>query len=466
MSGFTSYMNTLPVTVETVMISVVENFVVDAVGADVVEPDNSIAKCLDDFLGVIQNSVVTFPSVKFGVVLPLGRPGVKWYQERLDNITETISDGIKKMIAGKKVNNVASIECVAEGCQQFEADGIHLTKASAKIFFEVILKSAEIFFTSEMVDLTEAGEISDVDGDQDGGRIGLLEDRLKRLESAMRFQSDKNVGNDLMFARLREETDATTNKAKEDRLVINGLKSAAPLPTDQRLRIEALKTLASKIFEILIPGFSGKIVYLSQGKQQGQPIPMIEVKMDKPEQALALRKAYAEKKKNRSLGSDLELLFISNCVSLATRVRIDIMKAVAKKLTNKVDLAYVAGFTSRPMLHIRKAGPPSASAKPLKSFSFIDTITKFGNNLTVEELESAYGRAGRSFNGQLQQVFVVLNEHDSESLQSVSRPSDPGASGRGGRAGASGVGGSGPHSDKSRGKKRSGSEIASNASKK
>jgi hypothetical protein len=133
MSGFTSYMNTLPVTVETVMISVVENFVVDAVGADVVEPDNSIAKCLDDFLGVIQNSVVTFPSVKFGVVLPLGRPGVKWYQERLDNITESISDGIKKMIAGKKVNNVASIECVAEGCQQFKADGIHLTKASANL---------------------------------------------------------------------------------------------------------------------------------------------------------------------------------------------------------------------------------------------------------------------------------------------------------------------------------------------
>jgi hypothetical protein len=251
----------------------------------------------------------------------------------------------------------------------------------------------------------------------------------------MRFQSDKNIGNDLMFARLREETDATTNKAKEDRLVINGLKSAAPLPSDPRLRIEALKTLASKIFKILIPGFNGKIIYLSQGKQQGQPIPMIEIKMDKPEQALALRKAYAEKKKNKSLGSDLELLFISNCV------RIDIMKAVAKKLTNNVDLAYVAGFTSCPMLHIRKAGPPSAGAKPLKSFSFIDTITKFVNNLTVEELESAYGRAGRSFNGQLQQVFVVLNEHDSESLQSVSRPSDPGASGRGGRAGASGVGG-------------------------
>jgi hypothetical protein len=62
------------------------------------------------------------------------------------------------------------------------------------------------------------------------------------------------------------------------------------------------------------------------------------------------------------------------------------MKAVARRLTNKDDVAYVAGFTSRPMLHIQKAGPPSASAKPFNLFSFINTITKFGNNLTIEEL--------------------------------------------------------------------------------
>jgi hypothetical protein len=353
----------LPSSTETVLISVIKNFVVDAVGADVVEPDNLIKKCLDDYLEIIKKSSVSLPKVKFGIVLPLGRPGVLWYQERLDSIMKDITDGIKRMISDKTVNNVAAIETAPEGCQQFEDDLIHLTKPAAKIFLEVILNSAEKFYNSAMVDLTEPGEIN-----EDEDRIKSLEARLQKLESAMRYQSDKNTGNDLMFARLREETDATTNKDKEDRLVINGLKSAIPLPTEQRLKIEALKMMATKIFQSLIPGFDGKIVYLSQGKQQGQPIPMIEIKMDKPEQALALRKAYAEKKKNKTLGKDLETLFISNCVSLATRVRIDIMKAVARRLMNRDDLAYVAGFTSRPMLHIRKAGPPSASAKPLKSF--------------------------------------------------------------------------------------------------
>jgi hypothetical protein len=34
-----------------------------------------------------------------------------------------------------------------------------------------------------------------------------------------------------MFACIREEVDSTSNKSKEDRVVINGLKSATPLPT-------------------------------------------------------------------------------------------------------------------------------------------------------------------------------------------------------------------------------------------
>jgi hypothetical protein len=125
-----------------------------------------------------------------------------------------------------------------------------------------------------------------------------VEARLSKLKNIMGFQLDKNVGNDLMFARLREETDANSNKVKEDRLVMNALKSITPLPDDPRLRIEALKDIAMKIFQQLIPGFDGRIIYLTTGKQQGQPIPLIKVRMDKPDKAIDLRKAYVEKKNN------------------------------------------------------------------------------------------------------------------------------------------------------------------------
>jgi hypothetical protein len=61
---------------------------------------------------------------------------------------------------------------------------------------------------------------------------------------------------------------------------------------------------------------------------------MVEVKTDKVEQARKIRMAYAQKRKANGLTADYERLIISNCVNLATRVRIDILKALATKISN------------------------------------------------------------------------------------------------------------------------------------
>jgi hypothetical protein len=169
-----------------------------------------------------------------------------------------------------------------------------------------------------------------------------------------------------MFARIREELDTTSNKAKEDRVVINGIRLKSPLPADTRGRIDKLRAIAKTIFEQIMPGFKGVIVYLTQWKKHSHLIPMI----NKVEHAIEIRKAFAERRKKKDLPEDLNELFISNSVNLATRIRVDILKAVAKKITNDKELAYVAGFVSRPMMHIRKAGPPTKD-RPLKSYNFI-----------------------------------------------------------------------------------------------
>jgi hypothetical protein len=471
MPGFTSYMENLKDDNEAVLISVFENFVVDAVGADTVEPESHIDKCIMEFLGTINSSATRLPKTKFGVVMPLRRPALLWYQQRLDLMTKFLEEGIRSMIREKSVNNVTIISSITEVSQQFEDDKIHLTKPSAKVFLEVIITAAEKFFSAPLVDLTEQGEVHDDDDDDEiQGKMKSMEDRLKRLEHSIRVQSDKNIANDLMFARSREETDAISNRSKEDRLVINGLKSSTPLPTDPKQRIESLKTLASGIFETLIPGFTGKILFLMQGKSQAQPIPMVEIKMENAEQAIQIRKAYADMKKRKALGREYDSLFIANCVSLATRVRVDVMKAIARRISNQEDLAYVAGFTSRPMMHIRKAGPPTPNAKPLKSFSYIDSVTRFGHLVDIDDLETAYGRAGRSFNGQLQQNFVVLNERDQIALQSVNRAtSTSGATATAGgtrSSGGSWAGARGGARGGNRGQKRTGATLDGSTNKK
>jgi hypothetical protein len=349
-------------------------------------------------------------------------------------------DGIKAMISERSVNNVAVINCISVASQQFDADQIHLTAPSASVFLEVILEAAEKFFDAPLVDLTGPDR-----PDQNAGQLQALEDRLSKLEGSFRNQHDKGISDNLMFARTREELDAASNRAKEDRIVLNGISSSLPPPTDPRQRIEFLKGIVAEIFEKISPGFEGKIIYLNQGKQQQLAQQMIEIKMDKTEHAIAIRKAFAERRKKKDLGAEFDSLFMTNCVNLATRIRVDIMKAIARRQTNNTNIAYVAGFNSRPMMHIRAAGAPAANTRPLKSFTFIDSISRFGRQLTKEDLETAYGRAGRSFNGQLQQNFVVLNERDQDLLQSVSQPKPGGsggahqnsgrASARGGRGG-------------------------------
>ncbi len=203
--------------------------------------------------------------------------------------------------------------------------------------------------------------------------------------------------------------DATSNKAKEDRVIINGLTSKTPIPTEIRPRIEMLKKLAKDLFELLIPNFEGKIMFVSQGKVQDTALPIIEVKLDNPENAARIRKAFAEKRRKNELPAEQKNLFITNVSTLATRVRIDVLKAIARKLSTDKEMAYVSGFVSRPMMHIKKM-PVTQTSKPLKSFSFIDSVSKYGDLVADEDLSSAYFRAGRAFDGQLEQNFVLLND--------------------------------------------------------
>ena len=458
MEGYVAYLGGLVPDNKTVLISVFENFVINAVGVNVVTPERAIDKCIKDYLTVTLDAAMRFPETKFGLVMPLRRPANPWYNDRVDKITTFMMEGIREMISDRRVNNVAAINCISVTSQQFEPDMTHLTAPSASIFLEVILEAAEKFFDAPLVDLTGTSGGG-------GGNLNSLEDRLSNLERSFRMQQDKSVSDNLMFARTREEIDAGTNRSKEDRIIINGLTSATPLPEDQRQRIEALKEIATGVFGKLIPGFEGKIIYLSQSKQNS-PQPIMEVKLDKAEHAIALRKAFADKRKKKELEPELENLFMANCVNLATRVRVDILKAIARRLTNKDDLAYVAGFTSRPMMHIRAAGAPAANTRPNKSFTFIDSVSRFGKMLSIEDLETAYGRAGRSFNGQLQQNFVVLNERDQDRLQpgGASRGGrPPTASDRGHNRGARGGGGV---PNRGKGMKRPGDDFETSNSKK
>ena len=79
---------------------------------------------------------------------------------------------------------------------------------------------------------------------------------------------------------------------------------------------------------------------------------------------------------------------MSNSVTLGTRVRIEILKAMAKCLGSNSETMYVSAFSSRPLLHVR---PKETGSRQL-AFTFADAITRYGKQIRQSDLGEAYRR--------------------------------------------------------------------------
>jgi hypothetical protein len=447
MDSFTALMTEIEEGDNNFIISVLENIIVDS--ADGAKTEDArltqIRTAVEKAIGLIETTATRLPKSKFCLVSPLKRPAVAWF----DVSKKLIEDEIRKKVATMKTFNVTRLLCMCTSLQAFDKDGVHLTEQSGQIFVESILKSAAEVFKAIEVNPTveEAGKDDPVD----------VKDLIPVLKA--RFEADN-----MMFARLREEIDSTANRSREDRVVVTGIICKDPLPIDNRQKIEKLKELVAEVFEAIKPGFAGKILYASQGRNN-ETLPMLEVKLDKVEHAVSIRKAFAERRKGERLTGCLERIFVSNSINVGTRVRIEILKAISKRVSKAQDLAYVASFISRPVMHVKPRN--DRSAKPSKTYTFIHAVKQFGSRLKSDDLNEAYAKAGKAFQGQLEQNFVVLKESDSEAAQTnfhkarIQRGRGRGGPGRGGGGSTRTDGPSG-----SRGVKRPGDAAETSSAKK
>ena len=81
------------------------------------------------------------------------------------------------------------------------------------------------------------------------------------------------------------------------------------------------------------------------------------------------------------------------------RVRIEILRAVATKISVPERTAFCVANTSRPYLSV---GPPGKGRR--EAFRFTEALEAFGENLVESDLNKAYERAGLNFSG----IFCVL----------------------------------------------------------
>ena len=366
-----------------------------------------VNKSLADFFEIVKVTAVRLPETKFVVVEPMQRPAVDWYQEGLAELTKAYSEGL----ANLQLINVSIVKRFDLPSQYFADDNIHLTDAMGLQFLQAIVYYAEKVYEAEVVDL----EKMDTDVEPVASGSGSVEVERKKpiqdqIDAIIRDTMKRRHFDSLVTARIREEMDHLINVKREDRIIVTGLESQTPMPADKLEQKKWRDELVGAALNYLVPESSKGIAFITPGRRVERGVPtMFEVRMKEKDLAGKIRKEFSARMRDKArLQADhYGRLFVANSVTLATRVRSDILKVIAQRCANDNEDFFVIGFTSRPVLSIRRKDSTSQYA-----LSFADAVSKFGSGISRGELQVAYGRAGESFVGQLQQNFVVL--HDKE----------------------------------------------------
>ena len=144
---------------------------------------------------------------------------------------------------------------------------------------------------------------------------------------------------------------------------------------------------------------------------------IIEVTLDSERQGKSIRKAYAEKVKQwreKKLFPDrMDGVSIAPSLTLATRVRIAMLKAFAKMIIAEFEdtESWVIQHVARPVMKIEQKGQDGK--KVLTSYGFAQSLAYIQNEMAYykfsdQELFDAYAIAGTKFGPEISHYFVIL----------------------------------------------------------
>jgi hypothetical protein len=228
------------------------------------------------------------------------------------------------------------------------------------------------------------------------------------------IQSDAKIRrrqDNLIFARIKEDRDFDFNKNRENRFTVSGFRVTSVPPSDPKARKEFFRAIIEKLVLEATPELDppAKVTDVYVNMRYGRGPPFIEGKMDTVANSNAFRIAAHNLIKEEN--PNFVGLFIANSVTLATRVRIEILRAVADTLQSDVIKAYVQPFTSRPILHVQMRDPLARAVEGSnRSYNFVEAVSRWGDQLSQASLIPAYRKARPAFIGALEQYFVVLTE--------------------------------------------------------
>jgi len=410
-----------------VVTAVLPNFVVDiCTGVSDEEVQLFARQQVTAHVDSLQLFAERIPSVSVLIVPPLFRSVPPWYGPHLPDLISFLTSEVAR-VGSNRIGLCAPFVCMPSS---LEADGVHLTAAGGERF----LRHLDSELGRLLVEVSPLPQVGPDRLDQilaavtrntvqlDGFRaigstVQLLAQSTSTFEAEVRrrFKDD-----DLIFARMKEESDAEANRSREDRVVITGLPGAAtPSSTHAKKKQHYTEVINNLILIACASSDPQPVlvdVYINLRKDRGQPL--VEARLNSVPSAQEFRREGVRLAKAKH--ASFENLFFSNSVTQATRIRIDILRELSKKLNSATEVAFVQGFISRPVLQYRvKEGSHSLADGVGRSYTFVDAMAKFGHLLARRDLTSVYQKASSTFTGAMSQYFVVLADDNSSPVSQM-----------------------------------------------
>ena len=216
---------------------------------------------------------------------------------------------------------------------------------------------------------------------------------------------------DLKDAIYAESEDFRCNERMENCFVVSGLTSI-----QGRLSGKEWQERAQADVQVIIQAVLGdarpiNVVRNATGMAPNAPI-TYNVEMKNISDAVAIRSKFGRFFSGGKDGrpSNLSQISVQNSVTKGTRIRISILKLLAKRYesSNPEGKAQVIGYTSRPTL--RLTPPPTAKDKRIRIFNYIEAIKKLPTVFTEEEIGAITRRAYAVSPGQLRSTFGILSD--------------------------------------------------------
>ena len=408
-------MSELEGSTDLAVISVIENFICDHFNpgpSDEAQFEKDFDVFMNDFVKTLEEAAKRLPKTNFVVSKMLYRSVPIWFRDNFDEIDEAYLKAIKKM----KLPNIGVADMIPFASIELENDEVHLTKTSGEKFVGNLLNEAANCVTSEVELVTDEDMETDQSTKTEAGpsgsnpegkaileKIRKCEGDIKTLNTTLAKIEAKRWADCLVSARMREELDASANAKREDRVIVTGLTSTSPPPVNFIERKKWFDTLVKALIERVAPGSPEGVLFINQGKANGRDIPMAEIRFRNREMAFEIRKTFVARIK---AGEDFGRVHIANSVTLGTRVRVDILKAIVQQFKGEGGVEMkVQAYSSRPTIQCKSGN----DQRPVV-MTFADAIEKFGKRLTDDHLGLAYSRTGMAFKEQLQMNFVVLKD--------------------------------------------------------